>query len=74
MVERKTSFLHVFSSEGSLSSLRYKCDIVFSVFFFSESKFNENLKNNYTFNNMLLISLKTIFIVYVIDLSTKYQM
>ena len=31
MVERKTSFSDVFSSEQSLSPLKYKCDIVFSV-------------------------------------------
>ena len=29
---RKTSLSHVFSSEQSLSSLKCKCDIVFSVF------------------------------------------
>ena len=33
MVERKTSFLQVFSSELPLSSLKCKSDIAFSVFF-----------------------------------------
>ena len=32
MVEQKTSFSHVFSLKEPLSSLKYKCDIVFSVF------------------------------------------
>ena len=32
MVEQNTSFSHVISSKKSLSSLKYKCDIVYSVF------------------------------------------
>ena len=31
----------------------------------------KNLKNDHTLNNRLLIILKTMFIIYVIDLSTK---
>ena len=42
---------------------------IFSISF-TGTKFNENLKNKHTFNNKLLIILKTMFIIHVIDLST----
>ena len=67
MVERKTSFSHVFSSEQSLSSLKYKCDIVFSVIL-SLDQSSIKPEKRYTFNNKLLKILKK---YYVTDLSTR---
>ena len=62
MVEWKSSLSLLFSSEWSQSSLKYKCDIVFSVvFFFTGSKFNETWK-------------RIMFIFYIKDLSIKNKM
>ena len=47
---------------------------IFSRISFTGPKFNENLKNDHTFNNKLLIILKTYVHYYVIDLSTKNKM
>ena len=41
---------------------------------FIGSKFDENLKNDHTFNNKFLIILKTYVHYYVTDLSTKNKM
>ena len=62
---------HVFFSE-LLSSLKYQGDIVFSVFF--SSKFNENWNRVIHLITSFLIILKHLFIIYVIDLSTKNNM
>ena len=47
--------------------------LIFSISL-TGSKFNENMKNDQTFNNKLLMILKTVFIISVIDLSTKNKM
>ena len=78
MVERKTSFLHVFSTEYSLSSLKCKCDIIFSVFFSLDQNLMETWKRiiHHTFNNKLLIILKLYvhYLHYFLDLSIKSKM
>ena len=60
----------------NLSGFKEKIYMWHSIFSisFTGSRFHENLKNDHTFNNKLLIILKTMFIIDVVDLSTKNKM
>ena len=66
-------FCMYFSQNDDLLHWDINVTSIFSIFF-TRSKFNENLKNDHTFNNKLLITLRTMFLIYVIDLWTKNKM
>ena len=57
----------------TLSSLKYKCDILFLVFFFTFPKFIIPEKRSYI-SNTASNNSQNMFIIYVIDLSTKNKM
>ena len=66
----------MFYSEKSLFSLKFKSDIVFSVYLSLDKNFMKLEKRSYIYltNSEVSDNSQNMFIIYVIDLSSKNKM